>query len=88
MMPRKLGYIDEGDVIRVKNVEGGGTYMDGVATNDKRFKGMIGMVTYNNGWGLCTVRFANGEEAQLWNERDLEYVSGKEIQRFLRRYNN
>jgi serine protease Do len=73
-----------GDIVKVINVEGGGTIEDGLATDDRKYLGKIGEVTYNNGWGMCTVSFADGEKADFWNNRDLEYATKKEKDLFLK----
>ena len=86
MAPREAGYIDEGDIVKIIRVEGGGTMTDGVATSDQRYKNKVGRVISNNGLGMCRVRFLGGKEANFWNGRDLKYATDKEREEFLRQY--
>ena len=78
MAPREWGYIDNGDLVKVINVGSGGTPIDGVTSDDKRYLGKIGTVINNNGWGLCTVEFPDGSRVRFWNGADLEYATEKE----------
>ena len=35
-------------------------------------QGKHGIVEFNNGWGLCNVRFDDGTTVRAWNGADLE----------------
>ncbi len=65
----KNDYINCGDkvrVIEVKSING--------SSSDKRLLGQEGVVTQNDGQGLCTVHFNNGRTDRFWNMAQLERI--------------
>lgn len=79
-MPKELGYIGVRDIVTVVNVEGDGPTLYGAASCGTEYLGQVGQVIHNDGFGLCTVKFPNGNTKMFGNIRDLRYATKEEIE--------
>ena len=68
------GHPDVGARVRVKAIEPFSAGFAG-APDKEKFLGAVGIITRNNGWGRCMVRFDDGRTGTFWNGAELEALA-------------